>query len=53
VKGEYDEESLTVEGILLGGGGFDFWEEEEFWRGMGVMVSWLGFCGSMVEFCSL
>jgi hypothetical protein len=45
VKGEYDGESLTVEGILL--------EEEAFWRGTRVLVSWLGFSGSVVEFCSL
>jgi hypothetical protein len=52
VKGEYDGESLTVEGILLRGG-FYFGEEEAFWRGTGVLVSWLGFCGFVVEFCSL
>ena len=51
MKGEYDGESLTVEGILL--------EEDLFWgggsilEGTRVLVSWLGFSGSVVEFCSL
>ena len=47
----YEGESLTVEGILLGGD-FDFWEEA-FQRGTGALVSWLGFSGSVGEFCKL
>jgi hypothetical protein len=52
VKGEYDGESLT-------GGRHSFGRrililgEEAFWRGTRVLVSWLGFSGSVGEFCRL
>jgi hypothetical protein len=44
VKGEYDGESLTVEGILLGGG-LSFYGEFYFGGS-------LGFAGGEFEFCS-
>ena len=47
VKEGYDGRSLMGRRIII------FWREEAFWRGTRVMVSLLGFSGSVVEFCSL
>ena len=47
VKEGYDGRSLTGRGSSF------FWGREAVWRGRRVLVSFLGFSGSVGEFCNL